>query len=164
MWNWVSHPKGRIDIDSIWEQKREQVTEEGKNYTRLATYYPTGTLFGLPDHEVGRDIFLRNVGWLWNDYTRRYIPEDSTLNNYRCESLKNYTLSWFRMSCVSTGLATGWFPIQRVLPTVCKIHSFTLILKLKRPQGLIRPKEEIKLSEIKLAGHVARIGEICIKF
>jgi hypothetical protein len=37
-------------------------------------------------------------------------------------------LSIFVLSCAGRGLATGWSPIQGVLPTLCKIHSFTLIL------------------------------------
>jgi hypothetical protein len=27
--------------------------------------------------------------------TRRYIPEDSTLHNHRCENLKSYMFLWY---------------------------------------------------------------------
>jgi hypothetical protein len=34
------------------------------------------------------DMFLRNVDF--QRTTRRYIPEDSPLHNYRCENLKSF--------------------------------------------------------------------------
>jgi hypothetical protein len=40
------------------------------------------------DPEDGGDMFLRNVGWNSTDY-RRYVPEDGTLHNHRCENLKS---------------------------------------------------------------------------
>jgi hypothetical protein len=46
------------------------------------------------------------------------------------------------MSCAGRGLAMRRSPIQRVLPTVSKIHSFRLILNANRPEGLIRQEEE----------------------
>jgi hypothetical protein len=49
-------------------------------------------LFGLFfDPEDGGDMFLRNVGWLSTVYMR-YIPEDSTFHNHRCEYLKSYII------------------------------------------------------------------------
>jgi hypothetical protein len=51
-----------------------------------------------------------------------------------------YVFSVFVLSCVGSGLATSWSPVQGVLPTVCKIRSFRLILNGNRPQGLIRQR------------------------
>lgn len=44
----------------------------------------------------------------------------------------------FVFSCVGTGLVTGLIPLQRSPTTVCKIHSFALILNGNRPQRLNR--------------------------
>jgi hypothetical protein len=41
-----------------------------------------------------------------------------------------YVYSAFMLSCAGSGLATGWSPVQGVLPTVCKIK------KLKWNEGL----------------------------
>jgi hypothetical protein len=41
------------------------------------------------DSEDGGDTFLRNVSVDFQRTTRRYIPEDSTLHNQRCENLKS---------------------------------------------------------------------------
>jgi hypothetical protein len=38
--------------------------------------------------EDGGNIFLRKVGFDFAQTTRRYIPEDRTLHNHRCENLK----------------------------------------------------------------------------
>jgi hypothetical protein len=59
-----------------------------------------GLLF---DPEDGGHMFLRNVRWLSTD-TRRYIPEDRTLHNRRCENRKSYTtlltvLKYYRKMC-----------------------------------------------------------------
>jgi hypothetical protein len=43
------------------------------------------------DPEDGGDMFLRNKDWL-STTKRRYIPEDGTLHNHRCENLKSYKL------------------------------------------------------------------------
>jgi hypothetical protein len=46
--------------------------------------------------EGGGDVFLRNIGWLsTNYYTWRYIPEDRTLRNHRCENPKFNVISWY---------------------------------------------------------------------
>jgi hypothetical protein len=42
------------------------------------------------------------------------------------------------LSCICSGLATGWSPVQGVLPTVYKIQSSRLILVGNRPEYLIR--------------------------
>jgi hypothetical protein len=44
----------------------------------------------------------------------------------------------FVLSCAGNGIATGWSPVQRVLPTVYKIHSSRLTMNGNRPKGLIR--------------------------
>lgn len=41
-------------------------------------------------------------------------------------------------SCVNSGLVIGLFAVQGVIPAVCKIRSFRLILKWEKPEGLIR--------------------------
>jgi hypothetical protein len=57
----------------------------------LSTFFHTGFLLGLFfNPEDGGDMFLRNVGWLSTDYTARYIPEDRTLHEHRCENLKSH--------------------------------------------------------------------------
>jgi hypothetical protein len=38
---------------------------------------------------------------------------------------------------MQVGLATAWFSVQGVPPTVCKIHSFRLIMIGIKPRGLI---------------------------
>jgi hypothetical protein len=43
--------------------------------------------------------------------------------------------SVFVLSCVGSGLATGWSPVRGVLPTVC---SSRLILMGNRPEGILR--------------------------
>jgi hypothetical protein len=45
--------------------------------------------------------------------------------------------SVFVLSCVGSGLATGWSPVQGVLPTVYNIHSFQINSDGNRPEGLI---------------------------
>jgi hypothetical protein len=50
-----------------------------------------GFLLGLfLDLEDGGDIFFRNVCYFQRT-TRRYIQEDRTLHDHRCEDLKSYT-------------------------------------------------------------------------
>jgi hypothetical protein len=59
--------------------------------TPLATYFHAGVLFGLFfNPEYRGDMLLRNVDWNFQRTTRRYILEDSTLHNDRCENLKSY--------------------------------------------------------------------------
>jgi hypothetical protein len=43
----------------------------------------------------GGDMFFRNVN-RFEGTTQRYIPEDRTLHNHRCENLKSYTIILFR--------------------------------------------------------------------
>jgi hypothetical protein len=46
-------------------------------------------LLGLFFHpKDGGDIFLRNLGWS-STSTRRYMLEERTLNNHRCDNLKS---------------------------------------------------------------------------
>jgi hypothetical protein len=49
------------------------------------------------------------------------------------------------LTCVCSGLATGSSPVQGVLPTLYKIHSFKLIPMGNRPEGLITKEEEEEL-------------------
>jgi hypothetical protein len=59
-----------------------------------------GFLFGLlfNPEDGGREMFLRNVGWLLTDCTH-YIPEDRSLRNHRCENFKSYLEKlWFKWS------------------------------------------------------------------
>lgn len=56
--------------------------------------FSLGLLFNTEDE---RNAFLRNVAWLSTDYTP-YIPEDRTLRNPRCETLKSYTGSELEVS------------------------------------------------------------------
>jgi hypothetical protein len=52
----------------------------------LVTCFHAGFLLGLFfDREDRCDMFLRNIRT-----TRRYIPEDSTLHNHRCENLRSF--------------------------------------------------------------------------
>jgi hypothetical protein len=44
----------------------------------------------------------------------------------------------FVLSCVGSGLTTGWSPVQCVLPTVYRIHNSTLILMGNSPESLTR--------------------------
>jgi hypothetical protein len=44
----------------------------------------------------------------------------------------------FVLSCVGSGLEIEVVIVQRVLPTVCKIHTSRLILMRNRPESLIR--------------------------
>jgi hypothetical protein len=53
-------------------------------------------------------------------------------------------LSAFVLSCVGSGLTTGWSPVKEVLPSVYRISSFTLILNGRRPESLIRQIGRIK--------------------
>jgi hypothetical protein len=39
----------------------------------------------------------------------------------------------FMLSCVGSGFATGWFPVQTVLPTVYKIKELTWNGVLRMP-------------------------------
>jgi hypothetical protein len=55
---------------------------------RLATYFHAGNLLDLLDREDGGDVFSE-TSIDFQRATRRYIPEDSTLHNHRCE-LKFY--------------------------------------------------------------------------
>jgi hypothetical protein len=46
----------------------------------VATWFHAGILLGLSDPEDGGNMLLRNVGYFQRT-TRRYIPEDSTLED-----------------------------------------------------------------------------------
>jgi hypothetical protein len=63
------------------------------------------------DPEDGRDMFLRNVGFLSTDYTG-YIPEDRSLHNHRCENVKKlaefFHFSKFRCCAGYEGLTGNW--------------------------------------------------------
>jgi hypothetical protein len=48
-----------------------------------------------------------------------------------------YVHSVFVFSCVRSGLVTGLSSVQGILPTVCMIRSFRLILNGNRPEGPI---------------------------
>jgi hypothetical protein len=57
----------------------------------LVACFHADFLLGLfLEPENGGDMFLRNVVDIQRT-TRRYIPEDSTLHNHRCENRKSYT-------------------------------------------------------------------------
>jgi hypothetical protein len=43
--------------------------------------------------------------------------------------------SVFVLSCIGIGLVTGWSPVQLVLPTLCKIHSFRIISERDHARG-----------------------------
>jgi hypothetical protein len=53
--------------------------------------------------------------------------------------------SVFVLSCVGSGLATGWSSVQGVLATVCKIHNSRLILMGNRPEDPIRKVIEAEI-------------------
>jgi hypothetical protein len=53
------------------------------------SYVFLGLFFGPED---GRDMFLRNVGYLSTDCTALY-PEDRTLHNHSCQNLKSYKIT-----------------------------------------------------------------------
>jgi hypothetical protein len=38
----------------------------------------------------------------------------------------------------------GWFPVQGILPTLCKIYSYSLILNGNRPEDIIRQRKKMK--------------------
>jgi hypothetical protein len=63
----------------------------------------------------------------------------------------------FLFSCVSGGLAVGCSPFQGVLPTVCKIQSFRLILNGNRQEGLAGQRKKKKML---IRDHVTIIGEM----
>jgi hypothetical protein len=44
----------------------------------------------------------------------------------------------FMLSCVGSGLATGWSPVQWLLPTIYRIQISQLVLNENRQKGLIR--------------------------
>jgi hypothetical protein len=48
----------------------------------------------------------------------------------------------FVLSCVGGGLATGWSPVQGVLPIVYKIRSWRLVLMGNRPEDTVRNVKE----------------------
>jgi hypothetical protein len=50
--------------------------------------------------------------------------------------------SEFVLSCVSSGFAQSWSPVQGVLPTACKIHTSRSVLVGNMPEGLIWKAEE----------------------
>jgi hypothetical protein len=52
------------------------------------------------------------------------------------------TCVFFVLSCVGSGLATGWSPVQGLLPTVYKINNFIINSGWNRPDSLIRKLEE----------------------
>jgi hypothetical protein len=56
----------------------------------LSKKYQRESRWQAEPEENGGDMFIRNVGSLSTDYTRRYIPEDVTLHNHRCANLKSY--------------------------------------------------------------------------
>jgi hypothetical protein len=56
-------------------------------------------------------MFLRNVGWISMD-SRRYIPEDSTLHNLRCQNLKSYN----QLNILGNFLETNFLPFSTTLP------------------------------------------------
>jgi hypothetical protein len=76
------------------------------DYSACYSLY-SGFLLGLFfDIEDGSNMFLRNVGWLLTT-RRRYIPEEITLHNHRCENLKSYINS---VSYVHPFLVSEWEP------------------------------------------------------
>jgi hypothetical protein len=60
-------------------------------------------MLGFLDPEDGGDVFHRNVGLHLKDCTGRYIPEDGTLHNHCCESLKSYIIN-ITVACSSLSL------------------------------------------------------------
>jgi hypothetical protein len=48
------------------------------------------------------------------------------------------------LSFVGSSLVTGQCPVQRILTTVCKIHSFILILNGNRQEGPISRRKRKK--------------------
>jgi hypothetical protein len=59
--------------------------------TQLATCFHAAISLGLFDPEDGGDMFLWNV-FDFQQASRRYIPEDSSLHNHRCENLNSYVI------------------------------------------------------------------------
>jgi hypothetical protein len=90
-----------INIDLLLNHKKINSQQETfkKSLPPACLLVSCWTYFFDPEDEG--DMFLRNVGWHWTDYTT-YIPENGILHNHRCENLKSYKrpLSWFFSCCV----------------------------------------------------------------
>jgi hypothetical protein len=98
------------------------------------------------DPEDGGDMFLRNVRW---HSTRRYITEDGTLHNHRCENLTSYNIQC-NFETIITELA-GWSTSNTLemigsnLGRVTSYSDFCLLLFSLVPPG--------KCGDIFLFGH-----------
>jgi hypothetical protein len=111
-----------------------------------------GLLFNSEDEG---DIFLRNVRWLSTDYaalySRRYNSWNYTFSRsqwprrvrHEMSSPAQAVGSWvripleawisvFMLSCICSGLMTGWASVQWVLPTVYKINNFIINSELEQ--------------------------------
>jgi hypothetical protein len=82
------------------------VNQTRNQYKSSACLLHAGFLAWVILRRDGRgDIFLRNVVWLQRS-TQRYIPEDTTLYNDRCEYPKSYS---HRSTQELVGLSVGHF-------------------------------------------------------
>jgi hypothetical protein len=75
-----------------------------------------------------------------------------------------FFFSAFELSFVGSGLAAVWYLVQGVLPTVCKIYSFILILNGKRVEGLSRGNGRNCLRRVSLLFKQPRIQIIYVVF
>jgi hypothetical protein len=107
---WTTRRQDKGSYLQPWEMPVVQIWEQGDSI--LCAGRRTIFLFGIFFvREYGGDVFLRNVSELRRT-VRRYILEDRTLFNHRCENLKSYVniglcvrteFRWdFRFLCVLT--------------------------------------------------------------
>jgi hypothetical protein len=84
------------------------------------------------DPEEGGDTFLRNIGLRMT--TRRYIPEDGNIHNYRCENLKSWSfLSRIPVSTNNTSVPRNIWLTGKVPFDHCAYVTSRMQTVLKRP-------------------------------